>query len=93
MNIIKPLNKAFSAAGSLGGLAADVVEGTIDIGSKTKKVLEGEINSLQYERDMENATSRILAKAKYIKQISEALHITASEAEELLNKEVSNGQS
>lgn len=93
MNIMKPINKAFSAAGSLGGLAADVVEGTIDIGSKTKKALEGEINSLQYERDMENATSRILTKAKYIKQISEALNITASEAEELLNKEVLNGQS
>lgn len=88
MNIFEPVKKTFKAVGSVGGLAADFVEGTIDVGSKAKNALNGEIDSLQYERDLQNATSRILAKAKYIREIMDQLHISADEAEELLRKEM-----
>ena len=88
MNIFDPVKKTFKAVGSVGGLAADFVEGTIDVGSKAKNALNGEIDSLQYERDLQNATSRILAKAKYIREIMDQLHISADEAEELLCKEM-----
>ena len=90
--MFKMLNKTASAVGSFGGLVADTLEGTIEIGSKAKHAIDGEISSLQYERDMDNAVSRILVKAKYIKQIKEALNISSVEAEELLNKEMNHGK-
>ena len=88
MNITKSLGKAMSAVGSVGGLAADAIEGTIDLGSKAKTAVDNEINSLQTERDYENAVSRILAKATAIKMIMKELNISAPEAEQLLNQEL-----
>ena len=90
--MLKMLNRTASAVGSFGGLVADTLEGTIEIGSKAKHAIDGEISSLQYERDMENAVNRILIKAQYIKEIKEALNIPATEAEELLMKEFNNGR-
>lgn len=86
------ITKMGSAVGSVGTVVADTLEGTIDIGSKVKHSIEGEISSLQYERDMENAVSRILGKAEHIKQIMEALNIGPIEAEELLLKEMNHGK-
>ena len=91
MNITKSFGKAVNAVGSLGGLAADAIEGTIDLGSKAKTAVDNEINSLQSERDYENAVSRILAKANAIKMIMKELNISATEAEELLNQELKRG--
>lgn len=82
------IGRVWDAAGSLGGLAVDVVEGTIDLGSKAKIAIDNETTSLQKERDIENAMSRILAKAEAIKEIMKALNISAKEAEELLDKEL-----
>lgn len=90
MNIFDPVKKTFKAVGSVGGLAADFVEGTIDVGSKAKNALNGEIDSLQYERDLQNATSRILTKAKYIREIMKELDISAEEAEYLLQNEMNH---
>ena len=90
--MLKMFNKTASAVGSFGGMLADTLEGTIDIGSKVKHSIDGEISSLQYERDMENAVNRILIKAQYIKEIKDALKISATEAEELLMKEFNNGR-
>lgn len=86
------ITKMGSAVGSVGTVVADTLEGTIELGSKAKNAIEGEISSLQYERDMENAVSRILGKAEHIKQIMEALNIGPVEAEELLLKEMNHGK-
>lgn len=86
------ITKMGSAVGSVGTVVADTLEGTIELGSKAKNAIEGEISSLQYERDMQNAVSRILVKAEHIKQIMEALNIGPVEAEELLLKEMNHGK-
>lgn len=86
------ITKMGSAVGSVGTVVADTLEGTIELGSKAKNAIEGEISSLQYERDMQNAVSRILGKAEHIKQIMEALNIGPVEAEELLLKEMNHGK-
>lgn len=88
MNIANVFTKTLSAVGSIGGLAADAIEGTIDVGSKAKKALDNEVNSLQSERDIENATARILARRNAISKISDSLHITPEQAEELLEQEL-----
>ncbi len=86
------ITKMGSAVGSVGTVVADTLEGTIELGSKAKNAIEGEISSLQYERDMENAVNRILIKAEHIKQIMKALNISSVEAEELLLKEMNHGK-
>ena len=86
------ITKMGSAVGSVGTVVADTLEGTIELGSKAKNAIKGEISSLQYERDMQNAVSRILGKAEHIKQIMEALNIGPVEAEELLLKEMNHGK-
>lgn len=86
------ITKMGSAVGSVGTVVADTLEGTIELGSKAKNAIEGEISSLQYERDMDNAVSRILTKAEHIKQIMKALNISSVEAEELLLKEMNHGK-
>lgn len=86
------ITKMGSAVGSVGTVVADTLEGTIELGSKAKNAIEGEISSLQYERDMENAVNRILVKAEHIKQIMKALNISSVEAEELLLKEMNHGK-
>lgn len=86
------ITRATSALGSVGGMVVDTLEGTMEIGSKAKHAIDGEISCLQYERDMENAVNRILIKAQYIKEIKDALKISATEAEELLMKEFNNGR-
>lgn len=88
MHLLNTLNKGVKAVGSFGGAIADTIEGTIEIGSKAKNAVDGEINTLQYERDMENAVSRILSRASQIKVIMEALNISAEEADDLLTKEM-----
>lgn len=89
MNVFNTLNKGFKAVGSFGGAIADTIEGTIDLGSKAKDSIDKEVKSLQEERDMENAVSRILLRAEKIREIKEALNISAAEADELLTKEMS----
>lgn len=91
MNITNAISKTVSTLGSIGGAASDIIEGTIDTGAKAKKALDNEVNSLQSERDIENAVSRILAKATAIKCIAKELNISLAEAEELLIKELQNG--
>lgn len=86
------ITKMGSAVGSVGTVVADTLEGTLELGSKAKNAIEGEISSLQYERDMENAVNRILVKAEHIKQIMKALNIGPVEAEELLLKEMNHGK-
>ena len=86
------ITKMGSAVGSVGTVVVDTLEGTIELGSKAKNAIEGEISSLQYERDMENAVNRILIKAEHIKQIMKALNISSVEAEELLLKEMNHGK-
>ena len=86
------ITKMGSAVGSVGTVVADTLEGSIELGSKAKNAIEGEISSLQYERDMENAVNRILIKAEHIKQIMKALNISSVEAEELLLKEMNHGK-
>lgn len=88
MNVFNTLNKGFKAVGSFGGAIADTIEGTIDLGSKAKDSIDKEVKSLQEERDMENAVSRILLRAEKIREIKEALNISAAEADELLTKEM-----
>lgn len=86
------ITKMGSAVGSVGTVVADTLEGTIELGSKAKNAIGGEISSLQYERDMENAVNRILVKTEHIKQIMKALNISSVEAEELLLKEMNHGK-
>lgn len=88
MNLGNVFTKTLSAVGSIGGLAADAIEGTIDVGSKAKKALDNEVNSLQSERDIENATARILVRRNAISKIADSLHITPEQAEELLEQEL-----
>ena len=88
MNISTVFTKGISAIGSVGGFVSDAIEGTIDVGSKAKKALDNEVNSLQSERDIENATARILARRNAISKISDSLHITPEQAEELLEQEL-----
>lgn len=90
--MLQIITKMGSAVGSVGTVVADTLEGTIELGSKAKNAIEGEISSLQYERDMENAVNRILVKAEHIKQIMKALNISSVEAEELLLKEMNHGK-
>lgn len=89
MNVFNTLNKSFKAVGSFGGAIADTIEGTIDLGTKAKSSLDKEVKSLQEERDMENAVSRILLRSEKIKEIMKALNISAAEADALLTKEMS----
>lgn len=89
MNVFNTINKGFKAVDSFGGAIADTIEGTIDLGTKAKNSLDKEVKSLQEERDMENAVSRILLRSEKIKEIMEALNISAAEADALLTKEMS----
>lgn len=89
MNVFNTINKGFKVVGSFGGAIADTVEGTIDLGTKAKNSFDKEVKSLQEERDMENAVSRILLRSEKIKEIMKALNISAAEADALLTKEMS----
>lgn len=89
MNVFNTVNKGFKAIGSFGGAITDTIEGTIDLGTKAKNSLDKEVKSLQEERDMENAVSRILLRSEKIKEIMKALNISAAEADALLTKEMS----
>lgn len=80
--------KLGSAALSVADLAADVINGTREYGSKISLAGKNEIDTLSEERRIENAVDRILVKAKGIKQIQKALGCTLQEAEELLNQEL-----
>ena len=88
MNVFNTFNKGIRAVGSFGGAIADTIEGTIDLGSKAKDSIDKEVKSLQEERDMENAVSRILLRSEKIKEIMAALNISAEEADVLLTKEM-----
>ena len=88
MNVFNTFNKGIRAVGSFGGAIADTIEGTIDLGSKAKDSIDKEVKSLQEERDMENAVSRILLRSEKIKEIMTALNISAEEADALLTKEM-----
>lgn len=89
MKVFNTFSKGFKAVGSFGGAIADTIEGTIDLGTKAKNSLDKEVKSLQEERDMENAVSRILLRSEKIKEIMKALNISAAEADALLTKEMS----
>lgn len=88
MNVFNTFNKGIRAVSSFGGAIADTIEGTIDLGSKAKDSIDKEVKSLQEERDMENAVSRILLRSEKIKEIMAALNISAEEADALLTKEM-----
>lgn len=82
------IGRTFDAVGSLGSLAVDIVEGTIGLGSKTKQAIDLEVDSLREERNISNATSRILAKGNAIRTIMQELNCTAEEASSLLDAEL-----
>lgn len=85
---IPNISKLFGAVGSVGSIVVDTVDATIDLGSKVKKAINNEAESLQTERDIENALSRIYAKSEAIKQIMAACNCSAEDAEALLEKEL-----
>lgn len=91
-NMVNALTKLGSAVGSVGGMAADAIDGVVELGTSAKSAVKGEINTLQYERDIENAVSRIASKAEAIKQIKKVLGCSFIEAEELLNQEMQRGK-
>lgn len=91
-NMVNALTKLGSAVGSVGGMAADAIDGVVELGTSAKSAVKGEINTLQYERDIENAVSRIASKAEAIKQIKAVLGCSFIEAEELLNQEMQIGK-
>lgn len=88
-NMVNALTKLGSAASSVGGMVVDTVEGVAELGSTAKTAVLGEIDTLQYTRDIENAVARISSKADAIKQIRNVLGCSFVEAEELLNQELS----
>lgn len=73
---------------TVGGAVGTIVSSTSDLGEKIKDQAFSEIEDLSYERNIANALSRIEAKAKAIKKIMRLLSISATEAEELLQKEL-----
>lgn len=88
MSLMNNLTKAVSAVGSVGGLVADAVDGIASLGSEAKNRVANEFNSANEEARIENAKSRILAKAAAIKEIMAALNVNADEACKLLEEEL-----
>nr|DAH32883.1 MAG TPA: hypothetical protein [Caudoviricetes sp.] len=88
MNLMNNLSKAVSAVGSVGGLAADAIDGVASLGSEAKNRVANEFNSANEEARIENAKSRILAKASAIQEIMGALNISAADATKLLDEEL-----
>ena len=88
MSLMNNLSKAVSAVGSVGGLAADAVDGIASLGSEAKNRVANEFNSANEEARIENAKSRILAKAAAIKEIMAALSVNADDACKLLDEEL-----
>ena len=88
MSLMNNLTKTVSAVGSVGGLVADAVDGVASLGSEAKNRVANEFNSANEEARIENAKSRILAKAAAIKEIMAALNVNADEAFKLLEEEL-----
>lgn len=88
MSLMNNLSKAVSAVGSVGGLAADAVDGIASLGSEAKNRVANEFTSANEEARIENAKSRILAKASAIQEIMAALNISAADATKLLDEEL-----
>ena len=82
------LSKTVSAVGSMGGLIADTVDGVASLGVEAKNRVANEFNSANEEARIENAKSRILAKATAIQEIMGALNISAADATKLLDEEL-----
>ena len=88
MNLMNNLSKTVSAVGSMGGLIADTVDGVASLGTEAKNRVANEFNSANEEARIENAKSRILAKATAIQEIMGALNISAADATKLLDEEL-----
>ncbi len=88
MSLMNNLSKTVSAVGSMGGLIADTVDGVASLGAEAKNRVANEFNSANEEARIENAKSRILAKATAIQEIMGALNISAADATKLLDEEL-----
>lgn len=88
MGLMANINRTIGAVGSVGGVIGD----TVDVFSASlcegKNRIVDEISASNYEAKLENAKSKILAKAEAIKEIMSALNISASEATKLLEEEM-----
>ena len=88
--MVNTLTKLGSAATSVVGMAADVIDGTRDLGSQINQSAQDEIKTLSEERRIENAVNRLLMKADGINKIREAFGCSLEQAEELLRNEIDN---
>lgn len=88
MSLMNNLSKTVSAVGSMGGLIADTVDGVASLGTEAKNRVANEFNSANEEARIENAKSRILAKASAIQEIMAALNISVADATKLLDEEL-----
>lgn len=88
MSLMNNLSKTVSAVGSMGGLIADTVDGVASLGTEAKNRVANEFNSANEEARIENAKSRILAKASAIQEIMAALNISTADATKLLDEEL-----
>lgn len=88
MSLYKNLSKTADAFGSVGGMLGDFVS----VATDSSGIIKEKVNSSIEEERIEQATNRILLKAKSIKKIVDAIHCTPAEAEELLDKEMQNAR-
>lgn len=88
MSVSSNFSKTIGAIGSIGGVIGDTVDVFSASINEGKSRLVDEISSSNYEAKLENAKSKILAKASAIKEIMEKLNISASEAAKLLDEEM-----
>jgi hypothetical protein len=73
---------------SIGTFAAETIGGITDLGVKAKDALMNEVDSLQTEREVENAASRIIARERQIQALKEELNISTVQARKLLEDEL-----